>query len=63
LETASITIEPLLSAFSARDFVLFSNGCGVAPNLMQKLHDQCAAGKYADALPLQEKVSHYWQIF
>jgi len=30
---------------------------------MQKLHDLCAAGKYADALPPQEKVSHYWQIF
>ena len=43
--------------------MLFSNGCGVAPNLMQKLHDQCAAGKYADAPPLQEKVSPYWQIF
>jgi len=60
---ASITIEPLLSAFSAWNFVLFSNGCSVAQNLMQKLHDLCAAGEYADALPLQEMVSHYWQIF
>ena len=43
--------------------MIFSNGCGLALILMQKLHDLCAAGKYADALPLQEKVSHYWQIF
>jgi len=35
----------------------------VAANLIQKLHDLCTAGKYADALPLQEKVSPYWQIF
>ena len=35
----------------------------VAPNLMQKLYDLCAAGKFAEALPLQDKASHYWQIF
>ena len=60
---ASIIIERLLSAFFGTGFRAFSNGCGVAANLMQKLHDLCAASKYADALPLQEKVAPYWQIF
>lgn len=44
------------------EFLAFSNGFSVAPNLMQELYDLCAAGKYADALPLQDKASHCWQI-
>ena len=36
---------------------------GVVPRLMQKLYDLCAAGRFFDALPLQDKASHYWQLF
>lgn len=36
---------------------------GVAPRLMQKLYDLCAAGKFVEAMPLQDKASHLWQLF
>jgi len=36
---------------------------GVAPRMMQKLYDLCAAGKFFDAAPLQDKASHLWQLF
>ena len=36
---------------------------GVAPRMMQKLYDLCAAGKFGEALPLQDKASEFWQLF
>ena len=36
---------------------------GVAPRMMQKLYELCAAGCFFEAMPLQDKASHYRQIF
>jgi 4-hydroxy-tetrahydrodipicolinate synthase len=36
---------------------------GVAPRMMQKLYDLCAAGQFFEAAPLQDKASHLWQLF
>ncbi len=36
---------------------------GVAPRMMQNLYDLCAAGKFFEAQPLQDKASHLWQLF
>jgi 4-hydroxy-tetrahydrodipicolinate synthase len=36
---------------------------GVAPRMMQKLYELCAAGRFIDAMPLQDKASHLWQLF
>ena len=35
----------------------------VAPRMMQKLYDLCAAGKFFEASPLQDKASQFWQLF
>ena len=36
---------------------------GVAPKMIQQLYDLCAAGKFFEAAPLQDKASHLWQLF
>lgn len=36
---------------------------GVAPKMMQRLYDLCAAGKFFEAAPLQDKASQLWQLF
>jgi 4-hydroxy-tetrahydrodipicolinate synthase len=56
-------VEYIIPSVSMGGVGSMSIAGGVAPNLMQKLYDLCAAGKYAEALPLQDKASHYWQIF
>jgi 4-hydroxy-tetrahydrodipicolinate synthase len=56
-------VEYMIPSVSMGGVGSMSIAGGVAPNLMQKLYDLCAAGKYAEALPLQDKASQYWQIF
>ncbi len=36
---------------------------GVAPRLVNELFRTCAKGQYDQAIPLQDKASHIWQIF
>jgi len=56
-------VEYIIPSVSMGGVGSMSIAGGVAPNLMQKLFDLCAEGKYAEALPLQDKASHYWQLF
>ena len=56
-------VEYMIPSVSMGGVGSMSIAGGVAPNLMQKLYDLCAAGRYAEALPLQDKASQYWQIF
>ena len=56
-------VEYMIPSVSMGGVGSMSIAGGVAPRLMQQLYDLCAAGKYAEALPLQDKASHYWQIF
>ena len=36
---------------------------GAVPRMMQKLYELCACGRFCDALSLQDKASHLWQLF
>ena len=56
-------VEYIIPSMSMGGVGSMSIAGSVAPNIMQKLYDLCAAGKYGEALPLQDKASHYWQIF
>jgi 4-hydroxy-tetrahydrodipicolinate synthase len=56
-------VEYILPSVSMGGVGSMSISGGVAPRLMQKLYDLCAAGKFFEAAPLQDKASHYWQIF
>ncbi len=56
-------VEYIIPSMSMGGVGSMSIAGSVAPNMMQKLYDLCAAGKYGDASPLQDKASHYWQIF
>jgi 4-hydroxy-tetrahydrodipicolinate synthase len=56
-------VEYMIPSVSMGGVGSMSIAGGVAPRLMQQLYELCAAGRYADALPLQDKASHYWQIF
>ena len=56
-------VEYIIPSMSMGGVGSMSIAGSVAPNLMQKLYDLCAAGKYGEASPLQDKASHYWQIF
>ncbi len=56
-------VEYILPSVSMGGVGSMSISGGVAPRLMQKLYDLCAAGRFFDAAPLQDKASHYWQLF
>ena len=56
-------VEYMIPSVSMGGVGSMSIAGSVAPRLMQQLYELCAAGRYADALPLQDKASHYWQIF
>jgi 4-hydroxy-tetrahydrodipicolinate synthase len=56
-------VEYMIPSVSMGGVGSMSIAGGVVPRLMQKLYELCAAGRYADALPLQDKASHLWQLF
>jgi dihydrodipicolinate synthase/N-acetylneuraminate lyase len=56
-------VEYILPSVSMGGVGSMSISGGVAPRMMQKLYDLCAMGRYSDALPLQDKASHLWQLF
>lgn len=56
-------VEYIIPSVSMGGVGSMSIAGGVAPRLMQQLYDLCAERRYDEALPLQDKASHYWQIF
>jgi 4-hydroxy-tetrahydrodipicolinate synthase len=56
-------VEYIIPSVSMGGVGSMSIAGGVAPRMMQKLYDLCAEGKFKEALPLQDKASHFWQIF
>ncbi|MBI3044010.1 MAG: dihydrodipicolinate synthase family protein [Betaproteobacteria bacterium] len=56
-------VEYIIPSVSMGGVGSMSIAGGVAPRLMQKLYDLCAAGKFFEAAPLQDKASHLWQLF
>lgn len=55
-------VEYIIPSVSMGGVGSMSVAGGVAPRLMQRLYELCAAGKFADALPLQDKASQFWQL-
>jgi 4-hydroxy-tetrahydrodipicolinate synthase len=56
-------VEYIIPSVSMGGVGSMSISGGVAPRMMQKLYDLCAAGKFSEAAPLQDKASHLWQLF
>jgi 4-hydroxy-tetrahydrodipicolinate synthase len=56
-------VEYIIPSVSMGGVGSMSISGGVAPRLMQKLYDLCAAGRFFEAAPLQDKASHLWQLF
>lgn len=56
-------VEYIIPSVSMGGVGSMSISGGVAPRMMQKLYDLCAAGKFFEASPLQHKASHLWQLF
>ncbi len=73
-ETVRVVREaaPDFSVFAGVDYPLaamtlggdgcFSPSLQVAPRLVRRLVDDCLAGRYADALPVQQRMSALWQL-
>jgi 4-hydroxy-tetrahydrodipicolinate synthase len=56
-------VEYIIPSVSMGGVGSMSISGGVVPRMMQKLYDLCAAGKFFEAGPLQDKASHLWQLF
>lgn len=56
-------VEYIIPSLSMGGVGSMSISGGVAPRMMQKLFDLCAAGQFFEAGPLQDKASHLWQLF
>jgi 4-hydroxy-tetrahydrodipicolinate synthase len=56
-------VEYIIPSVSMGGVGSMSISGGVAPRMMQQLYDLCAAGKFFEAQPLQDKASHLWQLF
>jgi len=56
-------VEYIIPSVSMGGVGSMSIAGGVAPRMMQQLYDLCANGSFFDALPLQDKASHLWQLF
>jgi len=56
-------VEYILPSVSMGGVGSMATGGGVAPRLLQRLYDLCAAGKFFEAAPLQDKASQLWQLF
>lgn len=56
-------VEYIIPSVSMGGVGSMSISGGVAPRMMQKLYDLCAAGRFFEAAPLQDKASHLWQLF
>jgi 4-hydroxy-tetrahydrodipicolinate synthase len=56
-------VEYMIPSVSLGGVGSMSISGGVAPRLMQKLYELCAAGRFFEAIPLQDRASHLWQLF
>ena len=56
-------VEYIIPSVSMGGVGSMSVAGGVAPRMMQQLYDLCAAGRFFDAIPLQDKASQFWQLF
>jgi len=56
-------VEYILPSVSMGGVGSMSVAGGVAPRMMQRLYDLCAAGRFFDAAPLQDRASQLWQLF
>jgi 4-hydroxy-tetrahydrodipicolinate synthase len=56
-------VEYMIPSVSMGGVGSMSVAGGVAPRMMQRLYELCAAGNFFEALPLQDKASHFWQLF
>ena len=56
-------VEYIIPSVSMGGVGSMSISGGVAPRMMQRLYDLSAACQFFEALPLQDKASHLWQLF
>lgn len=56
-------VEYIIPSVSMGGVGSMSISGGVAPRMMQRLYDLSAAGQFFEALALQDKASHLWQLF
>ena len=56
-------VEYIIPSVSLGGVGSMSIAGGVAPRMMRQLYDLCAAGRFFDAIPLQDKASQFWQLF
>lgn len=56
-------VEYIIPSVSMGGVGSMSIAGGVAPRMMRQLYDLCAAGRFFDAIPLQDKASQIWQLF
>lgn len=56
-------VEYIIPSVSMGGVGSMSIAGGVVPRMMQQLYDLCANGSFLDAIPLQDKASHLWQLF
>ena len=56
-------VEYIIPSVSMGGVGSMSIAGGVAPRMLQQLYDLCAAGRFFDAIPLQDKASQFWQLF
>jgi len=56
-------VEYMLPSVSMGGVGSMSIAGGAVPRMMQKLYELCACGRFCDALSLQDKASHLWQLF
>ena len=56
-------VEYIIPSVSMGGVGSMSIAGGVAPRLMRQLYELCAAGRFFEAMPLQDKASRFWQLF